>query len=177
MQCECTQSAANPSKKHQRSRDRKQIATLLKLLQEDLPDGIRYIGRPQHLSYDFVCHLVSSSKHNTFAGCDTVQNEIAVSKREPLGQSEVRVGLFAIEINKISLKKFSLVRKFVPKREYSLFKNRMSSRISRDRQKSYVMALLRENRRLRKANVRLQGMLNERNSSGTKDTTMIETKA
>ena len=106
-----------------------------------------------------------------------MQNEIAVSKREPLGQSEVRVGLFAIEINKISLKKFSLVRKFVPKREYSLFKNRMSSRISRDRQKSYLMALLRENRRLRKANVRLQGMLNERNSSGTKDTTMIETKA
>ena len=73
-------------------------------------------------------------------------------------KTEVRVGLFAIQMNKISLKKLSIVRKLVPKKEYSLFKNRMSSRISRDRQKSNIVALLRENRRLRRQNTRLQAL-------------------
>ena len=45
-----------------------------------------------------------------------------------LEPGEVRVGLFAIQIDKISKNEFKLLRKVFPFNEYTLVKNRLKAR-------------------------------------------------
>ena len=69
-----------------------------------------------------------------------------------LAPDESRVGLFAVQLESICLKKFMFLRKLLPKKEYTLIKSKISSRLHRQKSKDLLVALKEENRSLLRQN-------------------------
>ena len=87
---------------------------------------------------------------------------MAIAQQIELAPSETRVGLFAVQIETLGMKNFMLMRKLLPRKEYTLAKNRLSSRISRRKNKDTLVALKEKNLALLRKNCKLRRLLAEK---------------
>ena len=75
---------------------------------------------------------------------------------------ETLVGLFAIKLDQIKLKEFMQMRKLIPRRDYTLIKNRFSARDNRSRKRNMLEKIRQQNRRIQIENERFRRMLEQR---------------
>ena len=106
------------------------FVTESKKLLDKLPQYMRYVGKPEVLSESFFDTKLRSSDGNLLQGNTLTKEEMQSMILEALvlEPSELRVGLFAIQIDKISKNEFKLLRKVFPFNEYTLVKNRLKAR-------------------------------------------------
>ena len=71
-----------------------------------------------------------------------------------------------MELDNINLKTFMLMRKLIPRRDYTLIKNRMSARDNRSKKRDRIIGLKERNRSLLTENERLKRMLSEKKEAG-----------
>ena len=77
-------------------------------------------------------------------------------------ESELIVGLFAINLDEITLVSLKRMRYVLPKDDYRRLKDRISARVIRRKRAQKTSRLLRINELLRKENDRLRQMASER---------------
>ena len=143
-----------------KNRKRKVISKTSQLL-NCLPESIRFIGRPDVYSEEFFAQYARQQKHQINSEEDTAtycSSDIEALNAE-LAPNETRIGLFAIQLDLVSLKNFMLLRKLVPRKDYILIKNRISARFNRSRKKNQLDSLKHFNRKLMSENQRLKRLV------------------
>ena len=106
------------------------FVTESKKLLDKLPQYMRFVGKPEVLSESFFDKKLRSTDENLVQGNTLTKEEMQSMILEALvlEPSEIRVGLFAIKIDKISKNEFKMLRKVFPFNEYTLVKNRLKAR-------------------------------------------------
>ena len=102
---------------------------------------IRYIGRPHTFSEDFLSHLVAQQSHREESTSKDYREEVEIAQSVVLAPGETRFGLFAVQMNSICTKKFRVLRKLLPRKEYSNAKSRIGSRHHRKKSRNLLMEL------------------------------------
>lgn len=84
-------------------------------------------------------------------------NELELSEDE---ESRIfRIGFFQVELDVARVEDFKRMRKFLPKAEYKLLKNRKCARLSRNKRREFSESLTHSNRLLYAENDRLRSLL------------------
>ena len=136
---------------------RKRKPNRIQQVLDDLPFGVRFIGTLDQFNEEYL-------RQQREVKDDFVQTE------ESIENGEIVVGLFALDVEQLTLVSLKRMRYVLPRDQYRRIKDRIAARITRRKRAEKTRRLQRFNEILLDENRRLHQMLRQRNHE-TIDTT------
>ena len=131
-----------------------------KLIQQQLPQYMRYIGKPEVLADTFLPQAAKDSKRGAALTDKDIQSLLPT--RLVLEPGETRLGLFAIRLDQLNLSEYKKMRKVFPAHEYQSVRNSKRARNYRMNKQNSLQELIALNQDLKAKNRKLRQLLVQR---------------